>query len=143
MTLSYKKKIKIEDLTANKNPLVVSPLQSEKLRVIIQSSLLENRESLKAKMGEMLEFVKEHASNIVDKVTKAEEQDINSFKRDTIESNFQSKQQQSKEEFVISVVGEKYSFSKKTLSEDINIEKRWVEGDEIKIPIRYEKNICE
>ena len=90
-------------------------------------------------MGEMLEFVKEHASNIVDKVTKAEEQDINSFKRDTIESNFQSKQQQSKEEFVISVVGEKYSFSKKTLSEDINIEKRWVEGDEIKIPIRYEK----
>ena len=99
--------------------------------------MLENRESLKAKMGEMLEFVKEHASNIVDKVVKGEEQNINSFKRDT--ESISQTQQHSIEEFVIPVVGEKYSFSKKILSEDINIEKRWVEGDEIKIPIRYEK----
>jgi stress response protein YsnF len=37
------------------------------------------------------------------------------------------------------VIAENYSFSKKILSEDINIEKRWEEKDEIKIPVRYEK----
>ena len=37
------------------------------------------------------------------------------------------------------MISEDYSLSKKTLSEEINIEKRWVEHDEIKIPVRYEK----
>ena len=37
------------------------------------------------------------------------------------------------------MIAEDYSLSKKTLSEDINIEKRWIEYDEIKIPVRYEK----
>ena len=133
-------KEKAENLPANKNPLVISPLQSEQLTVVIQSSVLENKESLKAKVGEVLESVKENASNIIDKAVKTEEQDINSFKRDITESNSQSKeQQQSKEKFVIPVIGEKYTFSKKILSEDINIEKRWEEKDEVKIPIRYEK----
>ena len=131
-------KNKTEDIRANKNPLVVSPLQSEKLTIVIQSPSLENKKSIKSKIEEALESVKENASNIVDKVIKVEEQDINSFKRDT-ESISQSQQQQSIEEFVIPVVGENYSFSKKILSEDINIEKRWVEGDAIKIPVRYEK----
>lgn len=130
-------KNKIEDLTANKNPLVVSPLQSEKLTIVIQSPSLENKKSIKSKIEGALESVKENASNIVDKVVKGEEQNINSFKRDT--ESIPQTQQHSIEEFVIPVVGEKYSFSKKILSEDINIEKRWVEGDEIKIPIRYEK----
>ncbi|HJU59543.1 MAG TPA: hypothetical protein VJ583_07315 [Nitrososphaeraceae archaeon] len=135
-------KDKAENLPANKNPLVISPSQSEQLTVVIQSSVLENKESLKAKVGEVLESVKENASNIIDKVVKTEEQDINSFKRKITESNSQSKEQQeqqSKEEFVIPVVGEKYTFSKKILSEDISIEKRWEEKDEVKIPIRYEK----
>jgi len=126
-----------EDFIEDKNPLVVSPLQSEKVTIIVKPHILENRESLSSKVGVVLASVKENASNIVDKVVKGEEQDINSFKRNT-ESISQS-QQQSIEEFVIPVVGEKYSFSKKTLSEDINIEKRWEEKDEIKIPVRYEK----
>jgi stress response protein YsnF len=130
-------KNKIEDLTLNKNPLVVSPLQSEKLTIVIQSPSLENKKSIKSKIEGALESVKENASNIVDKVVKVEEQDINSFKKDT--ESISQTQQQSIEEFVIPVVGENYSFSKKILSEDINIEKRWVEGDEIKIPVRYEK----
>ena len=37
------------------------------------------------------------------------------------------------------MIAEDYSLSKKTLSEEINVEKRWVEQDEIKIPVRYEK----
>ena len=37
------------------------------------------------------------------------------------------------------MISEDYSLSKKTLSEDINIEKRWVEHEEIKIPVRLEK----
>src|SRR5215217_4330761 len=126
-----------EDFIEDKNHLVVSPLQSEKVTIIVKPHILENRESLSSKVGVVLASVKENASNIVDKVVKGEEQDINSFKRNT-ESISQS-QQQSIEEFVIPVVGEKYSFSKKTLSEDINIEKRWEEKDEIKIPVRYEK----
>lgn len=126
-----------EDFREDKNPLVVSPLQSEKVTIIVKPHILENRESLSSKVGEVLESVKENASNIVDKVVKREEQDINSFKRNT-ESTSQP-QQQSIEEFVIPVVAENYSFSKKILSEEINIEKRWEEKDEIKIPVRYEK----
>ncbi|HET8857754.1 MAG TPA: DUF2382 domain-containing protein [Nitrososphaeraceae archaeon] len=129
-----------EDLTANKNPLVISPLQSEKLTIVIQSPSLENKKSIKSKIEGALESVKENASNVVDKVIKVEEQDINSFKRDTESiSQSQQKQQQSIEQFVIPVVAENYSFSKKILSEDISIEKRWTEKDEIKIPVRYEK----
>ena len=37
------------------------------------------------------------------------------------------------------MIAEEYSLSKKNLSEEINIEKRWVEQEEIKIPVRYEK----
>ena len=126
-----------EDFRGDKNPLVVSPLQSEKVTIIVKPHILENRESLSSKVGEVLSSVKENASNIVDKVVKREEQDINSFKRNT--ESISQPQQQSIEEFVIPVVAENYSFSKKTLSEDINIEKRWEEKDEIKIPVRYEK----
>ena len=126
-----------DNFEENKNPLVVSPLQSEKVTIIVKPHILEDRESLKSKVGEVLESVKENASNIVDKVIKVEEQDINSFKRDT--ESVSQPQQQSIEEFVIPVVAENYSFSKKILSEDINIEKRWEEKDEIKIPVRYEK----
>jgi stress response protein YsnF len=126
-----------EDFREDKNPLVVSPLQSEKVTIIVKPHILENRESLSSKVGEVLASVKENASNIVDKVVKREEQDINSFKRNT--ESISQPQQQSIEEFVIPVVAENYSFSKKILSEEINIEKRWEEKDEIKIPVRYEK----
>jgi hypothetical protein len=77
-------KNKIDDLTANKNPLVVSPLQSEELTIVIQSPSSENKKSIKSKIEGALESAKENASNIVDKVVKVEEQDINSFKRDTV-----------------------------------------------------------
>ena len=126
-----------EDFREDKNPLIVSPLQSEKVTIIVKPHILENRESLSSKVGEVLSSVKENASNIVDKVVKREEQDINSFKRNT--ESISQPQQESIEEFVIPVVAENYSFSKKILSEEINIEKRWEEKDEIKIPVRYEK----
>ena len=126
-----------EDFRGDKNHLVVSPLQSEKVTIIVKPHILENRESLSSKVGEVLSSVKENASNIVDKVVKREEQDINSFKRNT--ESISQTQQQSIEEFVIPVVAENYSFSKKILSEEINIEKKWEEKYEIKIPIRYEK----
>jgi stress response protein YsnF len=127
-----------ENFKEDKNPLIVAPLQSEKVTIIVKSPTLKDKESLRSKVGEVLESVKENASNVVDRVVKVEEQDINSFKRDT-ESISQSQQQQSIEQFVIPVVAENYSFSKKILSEDISIEKRWIEKDEIKIPVRYEK----
>ena len=123
------------------NPSIVSPLQSEKVRIIIKSPTLKDKESIKSKVEEVFESVKENTSNIINKAIKVEEQDINSFKR--FSEKVSQTQQQQKEslevEFVIPVIAEEYSLSKKNLSEEINIEKRWVEQEEIKIPVRYEK----
>ena len=122
------------------NPSIVTPLQSEKIRIIIKSPTLKDKESIKSKVEEVFESVKENTSNIINKAIKVEEQDINSFKRFSEKASQTPPQQESiKEEFVIPVIAEDYSLSKKTLSEEINIEKRWVEHDEIKIPVRYEK----
>ena len=123
------------------NPSIVSPLQSEKVRIIIKSPTLKDKESIKSKVEEVFESVKENTSNIINKAIKVEEQDINSFKRFS-EKGSQNQQQQKEsleEEFVIPVIAEEYSLSKKNLSEEISIEKRWVEQEEIKIPVRYEK----
>ena len=137
-------KKKNNDLTDDRNPLIVSPSQSEKVRIIVKSPTLKDKESLKSKVGGIFESVKEKTSNIIDKATKVEEQDISSFKRfsEKVSQTKQQGQQQQEsieEEFVIPVITEDYSLSKKTLSEDINIEKRWVEQEEIKIPVKYEK----
>jgi stress response protein YsnF len=137
-------KKKNNDLTDDRNPLIVSPSQSEKVRIIVKSPTLKDKESLKSKVGGIFESVKEKTSNIIDKATKVEEQDISSFKRfsEKVSQTKQQGQQQQEsleEEFVIPVITEDYSLSKKTLSEDINIEKRWVEHEEIKIPVKYEK----
>jgi stress response protein YsnF len=137
-------KKKNNDLTDDRNPLIVSPSQSEKVRIIVKSPTLKDKESLKSKVGGIFESVKEKTGNIIDKATKVEEQDISSFKRfsEKVSQTKQQGQQQQEsleEEFVIPVITEDYSLSKKTLSEDINIEKRWVEHEEIKIPVKYEK----
>ena len=123
------------------NPSIVSPLQSEKVRIIIKSPTLKDKESIKSKVEEVFESVKENTSNIINKAIKIEEQDINSFKRfsEKVSQTQQQQKESLEEEFVIPVIAEEYSLSKKNLSEEINIEKRWVEQEEIKIPVRYEK----
>ena len=123
------------------NPSIVSPFQSEKVRIIIKSPTLKDKESIKSKVEEVFESVKENTSNIINKAIKVEEQDINSFKRfsEKVSQTQQQQKESLEEEFVIPVIAEEYSLSKKNLSEEINIEKRWVEQEEIKIPVRYEK----
>ena len=123
------------------NPSIVSPFQSEKVRIIIKSPTLKDKESIKSKVEEVFESVKENTSNIINKAIKVEEQDINSFKRfsEKVSHTQQQQKESLEEEFVIPVIAEEYSLSKKNLSEEINIEKRWVEQEEIKIPVRYEK----
>ena len=130
---------KNNDLKKARNPLVVSPSQSEKVRIIVKSPTLKDKESLISKVEEVFESVKENTSNIINKAIKVEEQDINSFQRFSEKVSRAQQQESNEEEFVIPVIAEDYSLSKKTLSEEINIEKRWVEHDEIKIPVRYEK----
>lgn len=130
---------KNNDLKKARNPLVVSPSQSEKVRIIVKSPTLKDKESLISKVEEVFESVKENTSNIINKAIKVEEQDINSFQRFSEKVSKTPQQESIEEEFVIPVIAEDYSLSKKTLSEEINIEKRWVEHDEIKIPVRYEK----
>ena len=130
---------KNNDLKEARNPLVVSPSQSEKVRIIVKSPTLKDKESLISKVEEVFETVKESTSNLINKAIKVEEQDINSFQRFSEKVSKTPQQESIEEEFVIPVIAEDYSLSKKTLSEEINIEKRWVEHDEIKIPVRYEK----
>ena len=130
---------KNNDLKEARNPLVVSPSQSEKVRIIVKSPTLKDKESLISKVEEVFESVKENTSNIINKAIKVEEQDINSFQRFSEKVSKTPQQESIEEEFVIPVIAEDYSLSKKTLSEEINIKKRWVEHDEIKIPVRYEK----
>ena len=132
-------KEKNSDLKEERNPLIVSPSQSEKVRIIVKSPMLKDKESLISKVEEVFETVKESTSNLINKAIKVEEQDIDSFKRFSEKASQPQQKESIEEEFVIPVIAEDYSLSKKTLSEEINIEKRWVEHDEIKIPVRYEK----
>ena len=132
-------KEKNNDLKEERNPLIVSPSQSEKVRIIVKSPTLKDKESLISKVEEVFETVKESTSNLINKAIKVEEQDINSFKRFSEKASQPQQQESIEEEFVIPVIAEDYSLSKKTISEEINIEKRWVEHEEIKIPVRYEK----
>jgi stress response protein YsnF len=132
-------KKKNNDLKEDGNPLIVAPLQSEKVNIIIKSPTLKDKESIKSKVEEVFVSVKENTSNIINKAIKVEEQDINSFKRFSEKASQPQQKESITEEFVIPVIAEDYSLSKKTLYEEINIEKRWIEQDEIKIPVRYEK----
>src|SRR5687767_3627848 len=132
-------KEKNDDLKEERNPLIVSPSQSEKVRIIVKSPTLKDKESLISKVEEVFESVKENTSNLINKAVKVEEQDINAFKRFSEKVSQTQQQESNEEEFVIPVTAENYSLSKKTISEEINIEKRWVEHEEIKIPVRYEK----
>ena len=132
-------KKKNNDLKEERNPLIVSPASSEKVRIIVKSPTLKDKESLISKVEEVFESVKENTSNLINKAVKVEEQDINSFKRFSEKVSQTQQQESNEEEFVIPVTAENYSLSKKTISEEINIEKRWIEHEEIKIPIRYEK----
>jgi stress response protein YsnF len=133
-------KEKNNDLKEERNPLIVSPASSEKVRIIIKSPTLKDKESLISKVEEVFESVKENTSNLINKAVKVEEQDISSFQRFSEKVSQTPPQQESnEEEFVIPVIAEDYSLSKKTISKEINIEKRWVEHEEIKIPVRYEK----
>jgi hypothetical protein len=70
-----------DDLKEERNPLIVSPSQSEKVRIIVKSPMLKDKESLISKVEEVFETVKENTSNIINKAIKVEEQDISSFKR--------------------------------------------------------------
>jgi hypothetical protein len=132
-------KEKNSDPKEERNPLIVSPSQSEKVRIIVKSPMLKDKESLISKVEEVFETVKESTNNLINKAIKVEEQDINSFKRFSEKASQPQQKESIEEEFVIPVIAEDYSLSKKILSEEINIEKRWVEHDEIKIPVRYEK----
>jgi stress response protein YsnF len=132
-------KEKNSDPKEERNPLIVSPSQSEKVRIIVKSPMLKDKESLISKVEEVFETVKESTSNLINKAIKVEEQDINFFKRFSEKASQPQQKESIEEKFVIPVIAEDYSLSKKILSEEINIEKRWVEHDEIKIPVRYEK----
>ena len=91
-------KEKNNDPKVDRNPLIISPSQSEKVRIIVKSPTLKDKESLKSKVEEVFESVKENTSNIINKAIKVEEQDINSFKRFSQKVSLTQQQQESLEE---------------------------------------------
>src|SRR5215211_8137711 len=106
-------KEKNSDLKEERNPLIVSPSQSEKVRIIVKSPMLKDKESLISKVEEVFETVKESTSNLINKAIKVEEQDINSFKRFSEKASQPQQKESIEEEFVIPVIAEDYSLSKK------------------------------
>ena len=56
--VSLLEKNKNKDVKEDKNPLIVAPLQSEKVTIIVKSPMLKDKESLSSKVEEVLESVK-------------------------------------------------------------------------------------
>ncbi|HSF50297.1 MAG TPA: hypothetical protein VLA74_06000, partial [Nitrososphaeraceae archaeon] len=72
--IQEKNKNKIEDITTDKKPLIISPLQSEKVTIIVKSPMLENKKSIKSKIEGALDSMEDNTSNVVNKVVKGGEQ---------------------------------------------------------------------
>jgi uncharacterized protein (TIGR02271 family) len=108
----------------------------------IKPSSIQQERFFPHKVSHLLETVKEKTTDYVDKV-KVKQQDINSFATTT---NVQQKgnnipqQEQGQPQFVIPVIEERYTVSKKPVLEDVKIEKRWITHNEkVQVDVSYEK----
>jgi stress response protein YsnF len=145
---SHTNKNKIENDNNNKNtyknkenPIVILPKKIKDSRMTIKPSAIQQERLFSHKVSHLLESVKEKTTDYVDKV-KVKQQDINSFATTNVqqkENNIQ-KQEQGQSQFVIPVIEERYTLSKKPVLEDVKIEKRWITHNEkIQVDVSYEK----
>ena len=96
-------------------------------------------DSITSKIGHLFGSVKEKTTDYVQKV-QIKHQDINSFATTKVINETIIEKEGRQQQFVIPIIEERYNLSKKTLAEDVKIEKRWIIHDEkINVPIAYEK----
>ena len=107
----------------------------------IKPSSIQQEGFFSHKVSHLLETVKEKTTDYVDKV-KVKQQNINSFATTTNvqqKGNNISQQEQGQPQFVIPVIEERYTVSKKPVLEDVKIEKRWITHNEkIQLDVSYE-----
>ncbi len=120
-------------------PIIISPKKSKESRMTIRAHKVHQEgDSITSKIGHLFGSVKEKTTDYVQKV-QIKHQDINSFATTKVQGETII-EQEGQQQFVIPIIEERYSLSKKILSEDVKIEKRWVINDEkIHVPIAYEK----
>lgn len=146
---SYTNKNEIEADNNNKrsyknkeNSIIIPPKKTKDSRMTIKPSSIQEERFFSHKVSHLLETVKERTTDYVDKV-KVKQQDINSFATTTNvkqKGNNLSQQKQGQPQFVIPVIEERYTISKKPVLEDVKIEKRWVTHNEkVQVDISYEK----
>ena len=146
---SYTNKNEIESDNNNKssyknreNPIIIPPKKTKESRMTIKPSSIQQERFFSHKVSHLLETVKEKTTDYVDKV-KVKQQDINSFATTTNvqqKGNNISQQEQRQPQFVIPVIEERYTISKKPVLEDVKIEKRWITHNEkVQVDVSYEK----
>ena len=120
-------------------PIIISPKKSKESRMTIRAHKVHQGDSITSKIGHLFGSVKEKTTDYVEKV-KIKHQDINSFATTKVQTESTIEEEEGQQQFVIPIIEEKYNLSKKILSEDVKIEKRWIIHDEkIHLPIAYEK----
>jgi stress response protein YsnF len=98
-------------------------------------------DSITSKIGHLFGSFKEKTTDYVEKV-QTKHKDINSFATTKVQAgtNIKKEKEGGQQQFVIPIIEENYNLSKKILSEDVKIEKRWIIHDEkLHLPIAYEK----
>lgn len=145
---SYTNKNEIEVDNNNKssyknkeNPIIILPKKTKDSRMTIKPSSLQQERFFSHKVSHLLETVKEKTTDYVDKV-KVKQQDINSFATTNVQQkgNNIQQQEQGHSQFVIPVIEDRYTLSKKPVLEDVKIEKRWITHNEkIQVDVSYEK----
>lgn len=123
-------------------PIIISPKRSkESIMTIRAHKVHQEGDSITSKIGHLFGSFKEKTTDYVEKV-QTKHQDINSFATTKVQAgtNIKKEKEGVQQQFVIPIIEENYNLSKKILSEDVKIEKRWIIHDEkIHLPIAYEK----
>ena len=126
------------------NPIIISPKKSKESRMTIRAHKVHQEgDSITSKLGHLFGSFKEKTTDYAEKI-QTKHQDINSFATTKVQAGTTIDKEKEKEggqqQFVIPIIEENYNISKKTLVEDVKIEKRWIIHDEkIHLPIAYEK----
>jgi stress response protein YsnF len=123
-------------------PIIISPRRSkESIMTIRAHKVHQEGDSITSKIGHLFGSFKEKTTDYVEKV-QTKHKDINSFATTKVQAgtNIKKEKEGGQQQFVIPIIEENYNLSKKILSEDVKIEKRWIIHDEkLHLPIAYEK----
>ena len=113
-------------------PIIISPRRSKESIMTIRAHKVHHEgDSITSKIGHLFGSFKEKTTDYVEKV-QTKHKDINSFATTKVQAgtNIKKEKEGVQQQFVIPIIEENYNLSKKILSEDVKIEKRWIIHDE-------------